>query len=122
MKMETNLTHFLLHIFLLTLTLTPPITAAAATFNDTTPPQPSCTGSIGECNQDLEILMESEISRRFLQQKRYISPGALKRDQPVCNNGAPGEPYSRGGGACVPEQSNPYHRGCSRYYQCRGDQ
>lgn len=64
--------------------------------------------------------MESEISRRFLAQKKYISPGALKPDQPVCNGGAAGQPYSRGSG-CLPEPSNTYHRGCSRYYKCRDD-
>ncbi|KAL2506390.1 Protein RALF-like 32 [Abeliophyllum distichum] len=80
----------------------------------------SCNGSIAECNEELEILMESDISRRFLQEKKYISPGALKRDQPVCNGGARGEPYS-GGGGCVPPPSNTYNRGCQKYYRCRDD-
>lgn len=121
-KMETNPTNFLLHILFLFLTLTHLINNTATAFNDTAAdPSSSCTGSIAECNQDLEMLMESEISRRFLEQKKYISPGALKRDQPVCNGGAQGEPYSRGGGGCVPEPSNTYHRGCSRYYRCRDD-
>ncbi|XWS13338.1 hypothetical protein CRYUN_Cryun36dG0029000 [Craigia yunnanensis] len=77
-----------------------------------------CTGSIGECNEANEMLMESEISRRFLEQKRYISPGALKRDQPVCNGGSNGEAYSKTRG-CLPQPSNPYNRGCSKYYRCR---
>ncbi|KAK9266089.1 hypothetical protein L1049_003503 [Liquidambar formosana] len=46
-----------------------------------------CNGSMAECNEDSEHLMESEISRRFLEQKKYVSPGALKRDQLVCNGG-----------------------------------
>ncbi|KAJ1407302.1 Rapid ALkalinization Factor [Sesbania bispinosa] len=80
----------------------------------------TCNGSIAECNQDDELLMESEISRRFLEQKRYISDGALKRDKPVCNGGASGEAYSKSGG-CLPPPSNTYNRGCSKYYRCRSD-
>ncbi|KAH6778181.1 hypothetical protein C2S51_009493 [Perilla frutescens var. frutescens] len=118
--METKLTIFLLHVFFLLLTLTPPINATAASFNETAAVPSSCRGTIAECNKDLEMLMESEITRRFLEQKKYISPGALKPDQPVCNGGAAGAPYSRGGG-CLPAPSNTYHRGCSRYYQCRDD-
>ncbi|GFP96243.1 protein ralf-like 32 [Phtheirospermum japonicum] len=73
---------------------------------------------MAECDQDSEMLMESEISRRFLQQARYITPGTLKRDQPVCNGGAPGDPYTSGG-RCIPQPSHPYRRGCSKYYRCR---
>ncbi|GER53111.1 rapid alkalinization factor [Striga asiatica] len=97
-------------------------TAAAATFNSSRPtPLPPCKGSIAECDRDLEVLMESETSRRFLTQRKYITPGTLKRDQPVCNGGAPGQPYTNGGGQCVPSSSNPYHRGCPPYYRCRDD-
>ncbi|PHT39320.1 hypothetical protein CQW23_22893 [Capsicum baccatum] len=82
--------------------------------------QSQCNDTIAKCNEDLEILLESEISKRFLEErKKYISPGALKRDQPVCNGGGGGEPYSR---SCLPPPSNPYNRGCSKYYRCRGDQ
>ncbi|XVE81238.1 hypothetical protein DITRI_Ditri15bG0047200 [Diplodiscus trichospermus] len=79
-----------------------------------------CNGSIGECNKANEMLMESEISRRFLEQRRYLSPGALKRDKPVCNGGSSGEAYSKNRG-CLPQPSNPYNRGCSKYYRCRSD-
>ncbi|XP_004504374.1 protein RALF-like 32 [Cicer arietinum] len=79
-----------------------------------------CNGSIAECNQEDEFLMESEISRRFLEERRYISNGALKRDKPVCNGGASGEAYSKSEG-CIPPPSNPYTRGCSKYYRCRSD-
>ncbi|XVE84665.1 hypothetical protein DITRI_Ditri17bG0031400 [Diplodiscus trichospermus] len=79
---------------------------------------PPCNGSIGECNEANEMLMVSEISRRFLEQKKYISPGALKRDEPVCNGGSGGEAYSKTEG-CLPQPSNPYSRGCSKYYRCR---
>ncbi|KAL2253507.1 UNVERIFIED_CONTAM: Protein RALF-like 32 [Sesamum indicum] len=119
--METNPTFFLPHAFFLLLTLACLINDTAAALNDSAAgPSSSCVGSIAECRQELEVLMESEISRRILEQKKYISPGALKRDQPVCNGGAAGEPYSRGSG-CLPEPSNTYNRGCSRYYRCRSD-
>ncbi|KAL0385657.1 UNVERIFIED_CONTAM: protein RALF-like 32 [Sesamum radiatum] len=115
--METNPTFFLL----LLITLACLINNTAAALNDSAAGPSSCVGSIAECDQvELEMLMESEISRRILEQKKYISPGALKRDQPVCNGGAAGEPYSRGSG-CLPEPSNTYNRGCSRYYRCRSD-
>ncbi|TKY47814.1 RALF 32 [Spatholobus suberectus] len=78
----------------------------------------TCNGSIAECNQD-EQLMESEISRRFLEEK-YISEGALERDKAVCNGGARGEAYSKSEG-CLPPPSNPPNRGCSKYYRCRSD-
>lgn len=80
----------------------------------------ACNGSIVECNQESEMLMESEISRRFLEGKnKYISPGALKPDQPVCR-GASGESYSNAGN-CLPPSSKPYQRGCSKYYRCRSN-
>ncbi|KAH7833284.1 hypothetical protein Vadar_004793 [Vaccinium darrowii] len=79
----------------------------------------NCNRSIAECNPDMEMLMESEVTRRILATK-YISPGALKRDQPVCRGGASGEAYSKTGG-CLPPESNPYNRGCSKYYRCRSD-
>ncbi|THG08126.1 hypothetical protein TEA_015097 [Camellia sinensis var. sinensis] len=79
-----------------------------------------CNGSIAECNVDLEMVMESEVSQRFLETKKYISPGALKRNQPVCNGGASGEAYNKTSG-CLPPQFNPCSRGCSKYYRCRGD-
>lgn len=77
-----------------------------------------CNGSIAEYNEESEVLMESESSRRFLEQKRYISPGALKPNQPVCRGGARGEAYSRN---CLPLPSNSGGRGCSKYYRCRSD-
>ncbi|XP_019442388.1 PREDICTED: protein RALF-like 32 [Lupinus angustifolius] len=81
----------------------------------------TCNGSIAECNQENELLMESEISKRFMmEEKRYISNGALKRDKPVCNGGGSGEAYSKTGG-CLPPPSNPQSRGCFKYYRCRGD-
>ncbi|XP_054807186.1 uncharacterized protein LOC129309586 [Prosopis cineraria] len=63
----------------------------------------TCNGSIAECNEEDELLMESDISRRFLEEKKYISEGALQRDKPVCNGGGSGEAYSRSG---ISEQSH----------------
>lgn len=122
-KKQMEITNFLLQILLLlTFTFFINKTTIAAAFNDTSSSSSSssCDGSIAECNIELEMVMESEISRRFLEQKKYISPGALKKDQPVCNGGAAGEPYSRGSG-CLPQPSNTYNRGCSKYYRCRDD-
>ncbi|CAN6580219.1 unnamed protein product [Malus baccata var. baccata] len=93
---------------------------ACTTASGTSPSSTSCNGSIAECDNESELLMESEISRRFLQTKKYISPGALKPDQPVCKGGARGEAYSKTGG-CLPPPSHPYQRGCSKYYRCRSD-
>ncbi|VFQ72957.1 unnamed protein product [Cuscuta campestris] len=80
-----------------------------------------CNGSIAECNiVDTELLLESEVSRRFLEEMKHITPGALKRDEPVCYSGGPGKPYTR---SCVPEPSHHYYdRGCSSYYRCRDAQ
>ncbi|KAF7837043.1 protein RALF-like 32 [Senna tora] len=77
-----------------------------------------CNASIAECNEEDELLMESDISRRFMEEKKYISEGALKRDKPVCNGGNRGEAYSKSEG-CLPPPSNPENRGCSNYYRCR---
>lgn len=80
----------------------------------------ACNNSISECREKDELLMESEISQRFLEQRRYISVGALKRDKPVCDAGAGGESYTQSGG-CLPPPANPVSRGCSKYYRCRSD-
>jgi hypothetical protein len=78
-----------------------------------------CNGSIAECDEEYEFLMPSHVSKRYLEEKRkYISPGALKPDQPVCNEGASGQSYSS---SCLPPPSNSPSRGCSKYYRCRSD-
>ncbi|MED6175275.1 hypothetical protein PIB30_076918 [Stylosanthes scabra] len=65
----------------------------------------TCNGSIAECNQEHEMLMESEISRRFLEEKKYISYGALGRDKPACNDGERGEAYSKVKAVFLPLQT-----------------
>nr|DAD24134.1 TPA_asm: hypothetical protein HUJ06_025597 [Nelumbo nucifera] len=72
--------------------------------------------SIAECSREEEGLMESEISRRFLEQTNRISYGALKSDQATCGNGARGKPYSN---SCLPTPSNTVNRGCFKVYRCR---
>ncbi|KAF8016307.1 hypothetical protein BT93_H1728 [Corymbia citriodora subsp. variegata] len=80
---------------------------------------PACNGSIAECSEEAEFQMDSEINRRLLEQKKYISPGALKKDQPVCGGGGSGNAYTNSG--CLPAPSNPQTRGCFKYYRCRSD-
>lgn len=77
--------------------------------------RPPSNGSLEDL---LEEVLESEITRRYLEDKKYISEGALKRDQPVCDGGGKGDAYTKSG-SCTPPSSNPYNRGCSKYYQCQ---
>ncbi|KAF8402148.1 hypothetical protein HHK36_013100 [Tetracentron sinense] len=104
-----------LFFFLLVITVLSTIVSAAQRSNIAYAP---CNGSIAECYEEDEMLMESEISRRFLEEKKYITPGALNKDKPVCRGGASGEAYTKTGG-CLPPPANPEDRGCSRYQQCR---
>ncbi|KAF5768325.1 putative rapid ALkalinization Factor [Helianthus annuus] len=77
--------------------------------------------SISPFNDSLEDLLQellgSEITRRYLEQKKYISADALKRDQPVCNGGGKGVAYTKTE-SCTPPSSKPYNRGCSKIYRC----
>uniref|UniRef100_A0A803LZH3 Uncharacterized protein n=1 Tax=Chenopodium quinoa TaxID=63459 RepID=A0A803LZH3_CHEQI len=73
----------------------------------------------GECQQENEMLMMSEIARRILEERKYISYGALNRNQPACG-GPRGQAYSSNS-ECLGPAANPYHRGCSKYYRCRSD-
>ncbi|XP_059648518.1 rapid alkalinization factor-like [Cornus florida] len=76
----------------------------------------TCTGSIGECldGGDDEFEMDSEINRRILATRRYISYGALSRNSVPCSRR--GASYYN----CRPgAQANPYTRGCSAITRCR---
>lgn len=69
--------------------------------------------------EEVDDMMEWERSEggRFLaEKKKFITPGVLKRDQPVCNGGSRGQSYSS---SCLPAPSNSYNRGCSKIYRCR---
>ncbi|KAL5702782.1 hypothetical protein ACHQM5_027953 [Ranunculus cassubicifolius] len=76
-----------------------------------------CNGTIADCYEGEEMLMESEISRRFLAENgKRISYGSLRNDQPACGSGGRGEPYSK---SCLPEKSNSGGKGCYKIYRCR---
>ncbi|KAK9159856.1 hypothetical protein Syun_006197 [Stephania yunnanensis] len=69
-----------------------------------------CNGSIAECNEEHEMLMESEISHRLLaESQKTISYDVLKGDNAAC-----------GGKSCSGAQANKiYPRPCYKYKQCR---
>ncbi|XP_019187977.1 PREDICTED: rapid alkalinization factor [Ipomoea nil] len=75
-----------------------------------------CDGSTAECLAEAEELeMESESSRRILATTRYISYGALQKNNIPCSRR--GASYYN----CRPgAQANPYTRGCSAITRCRG--
>ncbi|URE10419.1 Rapid ALkalinization Factor (RALF) [Musa troglodytarum] len=75
-----------------------------------------CNGTIAECHAaTTELLMDSEIHRRFLQPKDTITKRALYPNGAACKNGA--KPYTTN---CIPPPSNRLNRGCSSIYRCRG--
>ncbi|KAM0921820.1 hypothetical protein ACQ4PT_006729 [Festuca glaucescens] len=79
-----------------------------------------CRGTVGECGADDDAEGElgsasAESHRRFLQNRGYISYGALRRNQVPCSRRGASYYNCRPGG-----QANPYHRGCSRITRCRG--
>lgn len=78
--------------------------------------KPACTGSVGECGDelDLEFDMDSEINRRILATRGYISYGALRRGTVPCSRRGASYYNCRAGG-----QANPYSRGCSAITRCR---
>ncbi|KGN47180.1 protein RALF-like 33 [Cucumis sativus] len=62
----------------------------------------------------MEFQMDSEINRRILATTRYISYGALRRNNVPCSRR--GASYYN----CRPgAQANPYTRGCSAITRCR---
>ncbi|XP_071737308.1 protein RALF-like 33 [Rutidosis leptorrhynchoides] len=86
-----------------------------------------CRGSMAECiaeggdlnindNDDVdEFAMDSEINRRILAtNKRYISYGALSRNNVPCSRRGASYYNCRRGA-----QANPYSRGCSTITRCR---
>ncbi|XP_059446799.1 uncharacterized protein LOC132178373 [Corylus avellana] len=113
MKDMCKKTHSFMIIILLLQQLSPFDHKVAATQNnidDDDDEHGQCGSSVGE------LQTESERCRRFLGTKKYISPGALKADQPACGIVVRGEPYSN---SCLPPQANRPNRGCNKYYRCR---
>lgn len=83
----------------------------------------ACRGSMAECLaeggdldiDDMEFSMDSESHRRILQNnRRYISYGALSRNNVPCSRRGASYYNCRSGG-----QANPYTRGCSTITRCR---
>ncbi|XP_057498310.1 protein RALF-like 22 [Actinidia eriantha] len=74
----------------------------------------TCNGQVGECVEEEEdMMLGSEASRRVLAQQRYISYGALRANNVPCSKR--GQSYyncnQRG-------RANPYQRGCSYITHC----
>ncbi|KAD4178615.1 hypothetical protein R6Q59_022223 [Mikania micrantha] len=82
-----------------------------------------CRGSMAECLaegggldiDDMELSMDSETNRRILaSNQRYISYGALSKNNVPCSRRGASYYNCRSGG-----QANPYSRGCSTITRCR---
>lgn len=78
------------------------------------PGRSACQGSIAECLAGDEFEMDSEINRRILSTKKYISYGALNRNSVPCSRRGASYYNCRHGA-----QANPYNRGCSSITRCR---
>ncbi|CAL9189445.1 unnamed protein product, partial [Musa hybrid cultivar] len=78
-----------------------------------------CNGTIAECHAaTTELLMDSEIHRRFLQTTNTITYRVLNADKLPCS--AVGKPYTTN---CIkPRSPNPPNRGCNPIYGCRQPQ
>ncbi|KAK4344148.1 hypothetical protein RND71_037242 [Anisodus tanguticus] len=74
-----------------------------------------CNGLVGNCiDQEEEMMMESDISRRVLQgQSSYISYSVMSRNNIPCN--VRGASYYN---CHAHQQVNPYRRGCTKITRC----
>ncbi|KAJ6974273.1 rapid alkalinization factor [Populus alba] len=75
-------------------------------------------GSLAECMAEEdgeEFGMDTEINRRILATSRYVSYGALQKNNVPCSRRGASY-YNCKNGA----QANPYTRGCSSITRCRG--
>ncbi|XP_008789920.1 protein RALF-like 33 [Phoenix dactylifera] len=78
------------------------------------PGRTECRGTVAECIAGDEFELESEISRRILAFRRYISYNSLRRGSVPCSRR--GASYYN----CRPgAHANPYSRGCSAITRCR---
>ncbi|CAN8275313.1 unnamed protein product [Cochlearia groenlandica] len=106
-------------IFFLTFSIILVCLLAHVTFTTTSSPPSLCNGSVAaECSGVEETVVIMEPWRLMAEQQHTLSYGALRRNQPACEGGNRGESYSN---KCLPPPSNPYSRGCSKHYRCRGD-
>ncbi|CAH8381987.1 unnamed protein product [Eruca vesicaria subsp. sativa] len=81
-----------------------------------TGPSSNCRGiTIADCmSEEEEFELDSEISRRILASKKYVSYGAMRKNNVPCSRrGASYYNCQRGA------QANPYSRGCSTITRCR---
>ncbi|KAG2315782.1 hypothetical protein Bca4012_066633 [Brassica carinata] len=107
------------------------VAAVSSQSLDFPPSESECRGTIAECSvsaalgdegDDLfygggmgaEFEMDSEINRRMLATRRYISYGALRRNTVPCSRRGASYYNCRRGA-----QANPYSRGCSVITRCR---
>ncbi|KAL6504998.1 Protein RALF-like 1 [Orobanche gracilis] len=79
-------------------------------------PTAACHGSVSECVDDGagEFDTDSEINRRILATRSYISYGALKPNSVPCSRRGASYYNCRKGA-----QANPYKRTCSTATRCR---
>ncbi|KAL6500345.1 hypothetical protein OROHE_025711 [Orobanche hederae] len=80
----------------------------------------TCQGSIAECMADGtgEFDMDSEVSRRMLATKKYLSYGALKPDSVPCSRRGSSY-YNKNCNSKSKGAVNPYNRKCSSVTKCR---
>ncbi|KAJ9686293.1 hypothetical protein PVL29_015274 [Vitis rotundifolia] len=120
-----------IRLLLLFLILASPMLFQSSSFTDTNlnvsnstnelreviPTSHTCNGLVGECIEEEKEMMgdEADIVRRSLAQgSRFISYGALKKNNVPCNRR--GNSYYN----CVRSgKANPYRRGCSAITHCQ---
>ncbi|CAA6668142.1 unnamed protein product [Spirodela intermedia] len=80
-------------------------------------PSGECNGVIGKCiDEDEEMAMDSEVSRRGLQARfKYISYQALFKNRIPCNHRGYSYYNCNKSGA---KRANPYRRGCTYITHC----
>ncbi|CAH9108049.1 unnamed protein product [Cuscuta epithymum] len=110
--METKKVHLALLILLLS-NMALSLVVDASIYMDAMSFPASSSGGLIEDNE--EMLMESESSRRVLSQSRYISYAAMNKDSIPCNRRGPSY-YNCQKHAPV----RPYTRGCSKFTRCGG--
>ncbi|MCL7039351.1 hypothetical protein MKW94_004606 [Papaver nudicaule] len=108
-------------ITLLTLLLLQLVVIDASSAEFTKNSRINCSDSsslLAECNEEEEMLMESEVSRRFLAEvENFISYRSVRKsDSPACGGAGEHKPY---GGKCTPHAANKYDRSCEKVYKCR---
>ncbi|KAK6913374.1 Rapid ALkalinization Factor [Dillenia turbinata] len=72
-----------------------------------------CNGTIGECpiGEELEMLMDSEISRRQLGSTTHPTSNSLNPGQAVCGRDSSPKPNA----SCLPNKQANVNKGCNPY-------